>query len=65
MVIDATVPYADAKRRAIEAFERGYIQKLLELHNGNVTAAAQAAEIDRVSLHRIMRRSRRSTDPES
>ncbi|MBN1204575.1 MAG: sigma 54-interacting transcriptional regulator [Myxococcaceae bacterium] len=64
LIIDASVPYADAKRKAIEAFERGYVQKLLELHNGNVTAAAQAAEIDRVSLHRIMRRSRRAAGSE-
>ncbi len=56
--VDATLPYGVAKRRAVDAFERVYVQKLLELHGGNVTAAAQVAEIDRVSLHRIMRRSR-------
>jgi DNA-binding NtrC family response regulator len=54
--IDARVPYAAAREHAIERFEREYVQSLLALHAGNVTAAAQAAGFGRVYLHKLMRR---------
>jgi DNA-binding NtrC family response regulator len=54
--IDAKLPYAEARRRALDDFERRYATALLALHQGKVTAAAQAAGIDRVYLHRLLRR---------
>jgi transcriptional regulator with GAF, ATPase, and Fis domain len=54
--IDPTLPYAEARRRALDDFERRYASALLALHQGKVTAAAQAAGIDRVYLHRLLRR---------
>jgi two-component system, NtrC family, response regulator GlrR len=54
--IDPHLPYAEARRRALERFERRYLRELLELHGGKVSQAASAAEIDRVYLYRLIRR---------
>lgn len=54
--VEAHLPYTEARRRAIEAFERGYAEALLREHHGKVAQAALAAGIDRVYLYRIMRR---------
>jgi len=54
--IDPHVPYADARRNALEAFERAYVAALLDAHGGKVALAAGAAGIDRVYLYRLMRR---------
>jgi two-component system response regulator GlrR len=56
VAVDPRVPYADARRLALDGFEKGYVQALLELHGGKVAAAARAAGIDRVYLYRLMRR---------
>ena len=36
--------------------ERTYLERLLELHGDNVAAAARAAGVDRVHLHRLLAR---------
>jgi DNA-binding NtrC family response regulator len=54
--VDATLSYDEARRRALDQFERRYIEGLLRLHHGKVAAAARAAGIDRVYLYRLMRR---------
>ncbi len=54
--VDARVPYAEARRRAIDEFEHRYVQALLALHRGKVTQAAQAADVDRVYLYKLMKR---------
>lgn len=51
------LPYKQAKRLWLEAFEREYFQELLRRHDYNVSHAAKAAEIDRKSIQRIMKRS--------
>ncbi len=56
--IDLSRPWADARTRALDAFERAYVEALLKAHDGNVTRAASAAGIDRAYLHRLMRRAR-------
>ena len=53
---DPRLPYATARRRALDQFERGYLEALLRLHHGKVTSAASAAEIDRVYFYRLLRR---------
>jgi DNA-binding NtrC family response regulator len=53
---DASLPYADARERAIAAFERGYLEALLDRHEGNVARAAQAARMNKVYLYRLLHR---------
>jgi two-component system response regulator GlrR len=55
-LVDVDVPYAVARERNLEQFERAYVESLLVKHGGKVTPAAQAAGIARVYLHRLMRR---------
>ncbi len=54
--VDPTLSYADARQRAIGAFEASYLKALVEYHHGNVSKAARAADIDRAYLHRLLRR---------
>ena len=57
-VVDASVPYSEARRTLLDNFERSYVRALLERHEGNVTQASAAAQVDRVHLHRLIRRHR-------
>jgi transcriptional regulator with GAF, ATPase, and Fis domain len=54
--VDARLPYAEARRRAMNAFEREYARALVDLHGGRVAGAASAAGIDRAYLHRLLKR---------
>ncbi|MCC7382302.1 MAG: sigma 54-dependent Fis family transcriptional regulator [Deltaproteobacteria bacterium] len=56
--VDALVPltYPEARARAIEAFERAYVEGVLEETNGNVSMAARRAQMNRTYLSRLMRR---------
>ena len=53
---DADLAYADARKRAIDAFEKSYAEALVRKHGGKVAAAAQSAGIARVHLYRLLRR---------
>jgi two-component system, NtrC family, response regulator GlrR len=48
--------YSEERRRALDEFERDYAVRLLAAHEGQITAAAATARIDRTYLYRIMRR---------
>jgi DNA-binding NtrC family response regulator len=52
----ADMPFKDAKEKLIEAFERQYLVDLIERHGGNVSKAARAADMDRKSIARLMRK---------
>jgi DNA-binding NtrC family response regulator len=54
--VDAHLPYAEARQRALARFEERYLQKLLELHQRKIPQAAGAANITRVHLYRLLRR---------
>ena len=54
--VDAKLPYAEARRLALDDFERRYLRALLELHQGKVSQAAVGADMDRVYLYRLLRR---------
>jgi two-component system response regulator GlrR len=56
VTVDARVPYPEARRRALEGFERAYVKALLELYKGKVSQAAESADIDRVHLYRLIKR---------
>jgi DNA-binding NtrC family response regulator len=53
---DIDLPFKEAKARVVDAFERGYIDELLKRHEGNLSAAARAAEIDRKHLRELLRK---------
>lgn len=54
--IDVSIPFKNAKQDVINEFERRYIVKLLAQYEGNISAAARAAGIDRMSIHKMLHR---------
>jgi DNA-binding NtrC family response regulator len=48
--------FREAKERLISAWERDYVSQLLKKTNGNVSQAAREGGIDRVYLHRLMKK---------
>jgi DNA-binding NtrC family response regulator len=48
--------FRDAKRQVVDAFERSYLEGLMERHRGNVTAAAAQAGMLRSALQRLLRK---------
>jgi len=54
--VDVAVPFKLAKQSVISEFERRYISRLLAQHDGNISAAARAAGIDRMSIHKMLHR---------
>jgi DNA-binding NtrC family response regulator len=54
--VDVTIPFKNAKQNVISEFERRYISRLLAQHDGNISAAARAAGIDRMSIHKMLHR---------
>lgn len=57
------LPHADAKERAIAAFDRAYAEAMLRRTGGNTSQAARAAGMDRSNFKRLLRRSRRTATP--
>jgi transcriptional regulator with GAF, ATPase, and Fis domain len=53
-----TLPLREARERCLSQMEQGYIEALLDRHDHNVSAAAQAAGVDRTHLHRLVRKYR-------
>lgn len=53
---DASRPYKDERERAMAAFERDYLLKLLSRYPGNISKAAEAAQVARVYLHRLLKK---------
>jgi transcriptional regulator of acetoin/glycerol metabolism len=54
--VDPSMGYEQARRSSIARFERAYATALLARHGGRVSDAAKAAGMDRVYLHKLMRR---------
>jgi DNA-binding NtrC family response regulator len=52
----ATLQYREARRRALDAFEKDFLVHLLKRHQKNVAKAAEEANIDRVYIYRMLRR---------
>jgi two-component system response regulator GlrR len=52
--IDITLPLRAVRERWLRHVERRYLEELLAAHRGNVSAAARAAGIDRVHMHRLL-----------
>jgi DNA-binding NtrC family response regulator len=47
--------YEESKRRAVERFQREFVQRALETANGNVTQAAQSCGLTRAAFQRILK----------
>ena len=56
--VDTRIRYQEGRQRAIELFERGYLQALLDQHQGKVSVAAQRAGIDRVYFYKLIKKLR-------
>jgi len=54
--IDIDVPFKQAKQKLVDEFDRRYLEALLEAHDGNISAAARAAGIERMSIYKMIRR---------
>jgi DNA-binding NtrC family response regulator len=58
----AELPYAEARARAMESFERAFLAATMERHGGNISATARALGLHRQSLQKMLRRLGISTD---
>ena len=54
--VDIDVPFKVAKQKLVDEFDRRYLAALLEAHDGNISAAARAAGIERMSIYKMIRR---------
>jgi DNA-binding NtrC family response regulator len=52
------LPYAQAKERVVDAFDRAYVEDLLERAAGNLSEAARIAGMDRSNWKRLVRKVR-------
>lgn len=50
------LPFAEAKKRVIDGFEREYMSEALRRAGGNVSKAARSAELDRSNFRRIVKK---------
>ncbi|MCA9449638.1 MAG: hypothetical protein KC931_21135, partial [Candidatus Omnitrophica bacterium] len=50
------LPFKSAKDRIVKNFEKEYLENLLRTCEGNVTRAAETAEMERSSLQRLLRK---------
>ena len=57
-LIDVGVPLRAARERWAALLEPRYLERLLQAHGGNVSAAARAAGLDRSHFHRLVARRR-------
>ncbi|HWO47876.1 MAG TPA: sigma-54 dependent transcriptional regulator [Solirubrobacterales bacterium] len=54
--VDIDVPFKVAKQKLVDDFDRRYLEALLEAHDNNISAAARAAGIERMSIYKMIRR---------
>ena len=63
--VESELPYHDAKDRAVERFERRYLEQLLDRHEGNIIRAAEAAGMARRTIHRLLVKHRLADDEDA
>jgi DNA-binding NtrC family response regulator len=52
--VDTSQPFHAARSAWVEAFDRAYAIELLHRHDGNVSAAARAAGLDRLAFYHLL-----------
>ena len=50
------LPFKQAKAQIVDQFERAYLERLMEHHHNNLSAAARAADLDRKHLRELLRK---------
>ena len=55
-VVDTSIPFKQAKTALVDAFECAYWTRVLDDHDGNVSAAARATGVHRKSLEYILKK---------
>ena len=53
--VSGDVPFGEAKKRAVEGFERDYLLRALREHDGNISRTAQSIGMVRQSLQQKIR----------
>ncbi|MEM6789594.1 MAG: sigma 54-interacting transcriptional regulator [Myxococcota bacterium] len=51
-----TLSFREARDRVVGSFERRYLRRLMERHEGNLSAAAREAKVDRKQLRKLLQR---------
>jgi DNA-binding NtrC family response regulator len=54
--VDIRVPYHRGRERIVELYTKAYIEKVLKETRGNVSKAAEIAQVGRAFVQRVMRR---------
>ncbi len=54
--VDISSTFKEAKDRLVQAWEREYVMALLAKYEGNVSLAARSGGLDRVYLHRLIKK---------
>jgi two-component system, NtrC family, nitrogen regulation response regulator GlnG len=52
--ISTDLPFKEVKRQVVEAFEREYIEALLQRHHMNLSAASREAQLDRKHMRELV-----------
>ena len=61
----SSIPWKDAREKYLSTFESSYAQAVLARCNGNVSAAAREAGVDRKTFYALLKRERELQDVES
>jgi transcriptional regulator of acetoin/glycerol metabolism len=51
-----SLTFMEARRRHLNQFEAAYLRNLLERCTGNISRAAEAADVDRKTFYRLLRK---------
>ena len=54
--------YKEAKKDWLDVFEKQYLSDLLKRHSGNISKAALEAQVNRKTIHRLLKRHRLAED---
>jgi DNA-binding NtrC family response regulator len=54
----ADLPFAEAKKRAVIAFEKAYVDAMLDRTGGNVSEAARQSGLDRSNFRRVIKKNK-------
>ena len=48
--------YREAKQQAMDSFNKEFLERLLQMSNGNISQAAKKAKMDSANFRRLMRK---------